>query len=199
MKAIASALLLLAASAAFAGDAGSGKGAAPVAPAPAPECPVLNYSNATLGYIHQDFNGPSADGGYLDLSYLLAGNLFFDGSVTLSSGDIDYTGVGAGLGYFIPLTDKIHFVGRTGWAMTDTDLGSSLNEWYVSPGLRARLTCNLEAYVKTYYHIPEEGEETWSGGVGVIYYLCDKSALDLGYAIGEDDNWHVQAGIRYNF
>jgi hypothetical protein len=199
MKALASALLLLAATSAFAGVESSGKSAkAPVAPAPAPECPTLSYKYGELGYLHQDFNGPTADGGFLELSHLLVGNLFFDGSVTVSGGDTDYTGVGAGVGYFVPLTDSIHLVGRTGYAWTDVD-NTDVSEWYVSPGLRARLSCNLEAYVKAYYHVPESGENSWSGGAGLVYYLCQKAALDVGYAIGEDDNWHIQAGIRYNF
>jgi hypothetical protein len=198
MKALASALLITA-SAALAGTNDGGKAAKNTVIPPPPECPVLSYNYGELGYLHQDFNGPTADGGFLEISHLLVGNLFFDGNVTLSSGDLDYTGAGAGLGYFIPVTDKVHFLARTGYSYTDTDLGGSLSEWYVSPGLRARLSCNLEFYAKAYYFVPEEGENTWSGGAGFVYYVSEKTALDLGAAVGEDDNWHVQAGLRYNF
>ena len=50
----------------------------------------------------------------------------------------------------------------------------------------------------SYLHIPEEGDENWSVGVGALYHLCKASALTVGGAWGEDDEWSVQAGIRFN-
>jgi hypothetical protein len=188
---------LLASTAAFAGSAPSGKGT--TTPPPAPECPVLSYNYGELGYLHQDISGPKANGGYLELSHLLIGNLFADASLTMTTGDLDFRGIGGGLGYYIPMTQKLHFVARSGWANAEVDGFGAENEFYFSPGVRAAITCNLEFYAKAYYFVPEEGDNNWSGGAGLIYYVCPSAGFNLGGAIGQDDAWSIQAGIRYNF
>ena len=201
MKSILTTLLVVAVSAvAHAGAPASKNPKAPVAPAPAPApgCDAMSYSYAELGYLHLDSNSGKSDGGYLDLNYDVGHNLFLDGTVNLTSGDLDYKEFGAGLGYYVPLTSKFHFVARTGWANTDTNLGSSVNELYLSPGFRLQVTCDLELYTKAYYHIPEAGDNNWSVGVGALYHVCKSAAVTVGGAWGEDDEWSVQAGIRFN-
>jgi hypothetical protein len=196
MKAVLSALILVSTSA-FAGTTPSGKSMK--APLPEPECPVLSYNYGEIGYIHQNINGPTANGSYLEISHLLIGNLFADASLTLTTGDFDFTGAGAGLGYYIPLIQKFHLLARTGWAYADVDGLGSTNEFYVSPGLRTAISCNLEFYAKAYYFVPEEGDNNWAGGAGLIYYVLPNAGINVGGAVGEDDNWSIQAGLRYNF
>jgi hypothetical protein len=196
MKSILTAMFLASASMAVAGTyAKNPKAPAPVAPAPA--CPALSYSYAELGYIHQDSSIGEADGGYLDLSYALGGNFFLDATGTLTEGDFDYQEFGAGVGYFQPISDKVHFILRAGWANVE-DVGPNVNELYISPGIRVQVSCNLELFAKVYYHLPEGSDENWSVGGGVLYHLCPKSAIVLGGALGEDDEWSVQAGLRWS-
>jgi hypothetical protein len=199
MKYILTTLLAVALSAAAqAGTPVAKNPKAPVAPAPAPDCDAMSYRYAELGWLHQDHQFGTSDGGYLDLSYEVANHFFVDGTFSLTGGDLDYREVGAGVGYYLPLTKKFHFVGRTGWSNVDTDLTSDVNEWYVSPGLRLQVTCNLELYTKVYYHVPEVGDNNWSVGVGALYHLCKAAALTVGGAWGEDDEWSIQTGIRFN-
>lgn len=199
MKSILTTLLVVAVSAAVHAGAPAAKNPkAPVAPAPAPGCDPMSYSYAEVGWLHLDNDLGTSDGGYLDLSYDVGHNLFLDGTFSLTGGDSDYREVGAGLGYYVPLTSKFHFVARTGWANADTDLGDSVNEWYISPGFRLQVTCNLELYTKAYYHVPERGNDNWSVGVGALYHVCKAAAITVGGAWGEDDEWSIQTGIRFN-
>jgi hypothetical protein len=157
----------------------------------------MSYSYAELGWLHLDNKDiGKTDGGYIDLNYDIGHNLFLDGTFSITGGDFDYREVGAGIGYYLPITSKFHFVARTGWANSDTDLGASVNEWYVSPGFRLQVTCNLELYAKAYLHVPENGSSNWSGGVGALYWVCPKAALTVGGAWGENDEWSIQAGVR---
>ncbi|MBX7210695.1 MAG: hypothetical protein K1X78_20480 [Verrucomicrobiaceae bacterium] len=196
MKTLAS-LLLIMASSAFAGTPYAKN---PKAPAlPPPDCPPISYSYAELGYIHQQLDHLGhADGAFLDLSHTLVDKLFWEGSATITGGDVDFQSYGTGLGYAIPFVKHCDFVARTGWSYSDSNRAGGEHEWYLSPGIRALVTCDLEFYAKAYYHVSED-ENTWSGGVGFVYAVTPNVGLDLGGAIGEDGDWHAQFGIRYNF
>ena len=197
MKSILTSLFLAAAvSLAHAGAPAAKNPKNPVAPAPAPGCDPMSYSYAELGWLHLDNNLGTADGGYLDLSYDVGHNLFLEGTASVLGGDFDFEEYGAGIGYYIPVTSKFHLVARTGWAYTDTAPGDPFHEWYISPGFRLQVTCNLELYGKAYFHVPENGDENWSVGAGALYWVCNKAAISAGAAWGEDDDWSVQAGIR---
>jgi hypothetical protein len=199
MKSILTALLVVAASTlAYAGAPASKNPKAPVAPAPAPGCDPMSYNYVELGWLHaeQDILG-TLDGGYIDFSHQIVGNLFGEATVSLLGGDGDYTEYGAGLGYFVPVTEKFHLVARTGWANVDSDPGEQENEWYVSPGFRYQFCCRAELYGKAYLHMPEEGDSNWSAGGGVLVHLCPLTALDVGAAWGENsDEWSLQVGLR---
>ena len=197
MKSILTSLFLAAAvTLAHAGAPAAKNPKNPVAPAPAPACDGLSYSYAELGWLHLDNDFGTADGGYLDLSYDIGHNLFLEATGTIAGGDFDYGEYGAGIGYYLPITSKFHLVGRTGYAYTDTDPGAGINEWYVSPGFRYQVTCNFELYAKAYLHIPEDADTNWSGGVGALYWVCPEAAVVVGGAVGENDEWSVQAGVR---
>lgn len=189
--------LLLAAVATFA-NAGSPVAKnpkAPVAPMPAPGCDPMSYSYIEPGWLHLDNDLGTSDGAYVDLSYDVGHNLFLEGTASYLGGDFDYQEYGAGVGTYYAITDRFHLVGRTGWAYTDIDPGTGIHEWYISPGFRFQVTCNFELYAKAYLHVTDE-DENWSGGVGALYHLCPKTALTVGYALGQDDEWSVQAGFR---
>jgi hypothetical protein len=195
MKYILTAMFLAAASMAVAGT--PVKNPAPVAPAPAPACDPLNYSYAELGWIHKDNNIGKADGAYLDLSYALGSNFLLEATGTLADGDFEYSEFGAGVGYIVPVNDKVHFIVRGGWAQFDDNLGAAVNELYIAPGVRIQVTCKFELYAKAYFHFPEGGEDNFSWGAGALYHLCPRSALVVGGAWGEDDAWSIQAGVRW--
>ena len=187
--------LLLAASLTLA-HAGTPSAKAVTTPPP-PGCEDMSYSYLEAGWLHLDDKGiGTSDGGYIDLNYDVGHNLFVDATANVLSGDFDYREFGAGVGAYLPRTKRFHFVARTGWAYADTNLGSGVNEWYVSPGFRLQVTCNLELYAKAYLHVPEVGDTNWSGGVGALYWLCPKAALTVGGAWGEHDEWSIQTGIR---
>ncbi len=196
MKAIVSALLLIASSA-IAGAPVKNPPQTPLMPPPG--CPPISYGYVEVGYIHQDFDGHgTADGGYLDLNVPLIENLFLDASGTLTGGDVDYKGYSVGLGYAIPLSERFHFVARSGYGYTDLSTTNGEHEWYLSPGIRALITCDLEFYTKAYYHMGEH-EDSWSGGAGFVYAINENLGLDLGGAVGENGNWQALVGLRFNF
>jgi hypothetical protein len=202
MKSILTTLLLAAATGlSFAGPATT-SGKSPKAPVIAPpECASLQYDYAEFGYLHYDGGnfGGTSDGGYLDVNKQLFGNVLGDATVGVLGGDTDITQVGAGLGYFHAVTEKFHLIARGGWAYGDTDLGAGEHEAYLSPGFRWQIACKLELYAKAYYHMPETSDNNWSGGAGLVYTMCPRSAFVVGGAIGEDDQWSAQAGVRYKF
>jgi hypothetical protein len=197
MKSILSALFLAAALTVANAGAPASSSKNPVAPPPpAPACPPLNYSFIEAGYIHHDSGLGTSDGGYIDFIHDIGSNLFVDGTIGLADGDFSYNEYGAGLGYYIPASDKFHLNIRSGWAYSETaDVGE--HELYIAPGFRAQLTCKLELYGKIYVHVPEESDVNVSYGAGLVYHLCNVSALTVGGAVGEDDNWSAQAGVRF--
>lgn len=172
-----------------------GKGKAVVTSAPTP-CPsVLNYSYLEAGWIHLDQDaGDKLDGAYLDASYEVVPKLTLDGSVTLFNEDVQQYTVGVGTYY--ALCNYFHLTARTGYSRQNTDNGD-LNEWYIAPGFRAQLGCNLELWGKVYLNVGED-ESKFSYGVGATYHFCPHTGLTAGYAWSED-GWQVQTGFRYSF
>ncbi len=184
----------------FAGTAmvGSGKGKAVApAPAPAPECPcLLSYNYVEAGWVRVDLdNVGDANGGYVDAYYTVANNVFVDASFTKIGGDLESDALTAGIGGYIPVANCVHLLGRAGFSYFDG--GDTTEAWYISPGIRAQVGCNLELYAKAY--IEFDGGETFeSYGVGAVYHFTNNIGLNVGYAFSDDAN-SIQAGIRYQF
>ncbi len=205
MNKYASTLLALALGATFAqaGTAPVSSSKNPKAPvvAPEPECPnILNYSYLEAGWIRLDLdNGPTLNGGFVDVSYQLAPHFFGEvGSTLMWGDDFDTREVTAGVGGYLPLCDRFHLVGRTGWAYQDvTSGGGDEHQWYISPGFRAMLTCNLELYGKAYCNIAES-DTVWSYGGGLVWHFDQRYALSTGVA-GSEDGWSLQAAVRIGF
>jgi hypothetical protein len=192
---------LLLGATAMAGGTSYGKGGkATVAPAPPAEpCPChLQYTYLEAGWIRLDPDGgaDASNGGYVDAYYQVAPNFFIDGSATFLDSPEDSTGLGIGGGGYLPIFDCVHLIGRAGYTYYDAD-GFDENIWYLSPGIRAQLGCNLEVWSKIYFNIGEE-DEKWSYGAGITYHMCPKSAINVGASTGED-GWALQAGLRYKF
>ena len=116
MKSILSTLFIAAAaSLAHAGAPAADKNV--TLPPPPPGCDAMSYSYLEAGWLHLDSKGiGKSDGGYIDVNYDIGHNLFLDGTANVLGGDFDYREFGAGIGGYIPLTSKFHFVARTGWA-----------------------------------------------------------------------------------
>jgi opacity protein-like surface antigen len=192
--------------AAFGGtQAGSSKG--PIAPPPMTEinCPPLTYTYAEVGYFHTEVDGPgdlTNSAGYIDLVYDIGNNIFLEGTLTAGSGDFDMLDASAGLGYYYPVTKNFHLTARAGVGYLDVDdssEGFSEVGYYLAPGFRAMLTCNLELWGKAFYSEYENDDGgSWSVGGGVTYHLNEKMGLTAGYS-HSDDGWVAQAGIRFKF
>jgi hypothetical protein len=164
------------------------------------ECPdMLKYSYLEAGWIHLDVdNVGSSDGGYLDLSYEVAPRFTIDGSFTLLRGDFDEEDYAIGIGTYIPVCKYFHLVGRTGYSHNEFEDGNS-NAWYITPGFRALLGCNLELWGKVYF-VVDEDEESFSFGGGITYHFNENYGLSTGYAFSEDnDAWSAQAGLRFQW
>ena len=173
----------------------AGKGKAVVAPQPAP-CPdMLKYSYLEAGWIRLDADdGDVQNGGYLDASYEVIPHLLVDGSVTLFEDSNQYT---VGVGSYYAICSAFHLTGRTGYSYYDTDDGGSQNEWYISPGFRAMLTCNLELWGKVYINVDSDETDVSYGG-GFTYHFCPHTGVTIG-AAASDNAWSLQAGLRYQF
>jgi hypothetical protein len=179
----------------------AGKG--PVAP-PIPGCPPMSYTYVEAGWFHTDVDAPgnpTNDAGYIDLLYDVGHNVFLEGTATLGGGDFDLVDLSLGAGYYFPLHEKFHLTARAGGGYLDVDLGEGFNEFgfYLAPGFRFQVTCNLEIYGKAFYsEFQNDDGGNWSIGGGITYLINEKVGLNLGYS-DADDGWVVQAGIRYNF
>jgi hypothetical protein len=184
------------ASFASAGTTGSvGKGKVIVQNTPA-ACPsVLNYSYLEAGWIRLDQDAADVlNGGYIDASYEVIPKLTLDGSATLFEESVQQYTVGVGTYYAV--CDMFHLTARTGYSRQNSDNGD-INEWYIAPGFRAQLGCNLELWGKVYFNIGNDDTKV-SYGVGATYHFCPHTGLTAGYAWSEDGS-QVQAGVRYSF
>lgn len=173
----------------------AGKGKAVIEPQTAP-CPdMLKYSYLEAGWIHLDAdNASTQDGGYIDASYEIIPRLLIDGSVTLFDNSNQYT---IGVGTYFPICSAFHLTARTGYSYYDADNGGSQNEWYISPGFRAMLTCHLELWGKVYINVDNDETDVSYGG-GFTYHLCPHTGVTIG-AAASDNAWSLQAGLRYQF
>jgi hypothetical protein len=161
------------------------------------ECPPLSYNNAELGYIHFSNDSVDLDGGYIDLTYSPIQNVFVELTDTLFS-DSNELQLGAGVYYSV--AQGVDLTLRGGYSLNTPDEGDSVNGWYIAPGFRAQITCNLELFGKAYYSDDENsGSGTWSYGGGLVYSVNEQIGLVGGAAFSQDNAWSIQAGIRYNF
>jgi hypothetical protein len=175
---------------------GKGKTVVPETPAACPN--MLSYSYLEGGYIRLDFDESrlkTQNGGYLDGSYEFLPHFLVDGSVTLMDDSDQYT---IGLGTYVPLCAAFHLTARGGYSYYEEDGASGQNEWYLSPGFRAMLGCNVELWGKAYFSFDEDNETTISYGGGLTFHVNQHVGLTVGAAASEDA-WSFQAGIRYQF
>jgi hypothetical protein len=180
-------------------SAGKGK-AVTTEPTTSVECPcLLSYKFVEAGYIRTDVdNVGEANGGYVDAYYQVANNVFVDGSYTHNTGDLESDSLTVGAGGYVAVAKCVHLVGRAGYSYFDAD-GGSEDAWYISPGIRAQVGCNLELYAKVYIEFGDDDEFISYGG-GAVYHINSNIGINVGYATNEDtDAWSLQAGLRYAF
>ena len=205
MKLLSTLLIAALSTTAFAGPSvGPSKG--PVATPPVEiKCPPLTYTYAEVGYFHTEVDGPgdpTNSAGYLDLTYDIGKNIFLEGTATAGSGDFDLLDFSAGLGYYYPITGNFHLTARAGLGYLDLDgADTDFSEfgYYLAPGFRAMVTCNLELWGKAFWsEYQNDDGGSWSIGGGLTYHFDEKIGLNGGYSKSED-GWVAQAGIRFKF
>lgn len=168
------------------------------------KCPPLSYTYAEVGYFHTQVDtagNPNNSAGYIDLLYDVGHNIFLEGTFTAGSGDFDLLDASLGLGYYIPITEKFHLTARAGAGYLDVDVDGDFSEfgYYLAPGFRAMLTCNLELWGKAFYtEYDNDDSGSWSVGGGLTYHFNEKMGLTGGYS-QDSDGWVAQAGVRFKF
>jgi hypothetical protein len=197
-KSIAILAMALLANISFAGEcatcSGSGKGVS--IPQPTGCGSILSYNYLEGGFIQGRFDGgDTSNGGYAEFSHEIMKNFFVDGQFTFLEDGLDTQEYGIGIGGYLPLTEKIHLIGRVGYSYLDA--GAGFNQVYTSIGFRAQLCCVAELYGKLYYTHNRESDDI-SGGGGIIWHVTEHVGINTGAAWG-DDGWTWQAGVRYQW
>lgn len=175
------------------------------APAPAPAAapvPELSYNNFEAGWVYRDFDGFDANNGYYIYgSYSPINPIFLFAEWGQDFGDdIDRDLFATGLGVFIPLTPRVHWVTIAGPGYISTEgAGEDDENWAfnASTGLRIKLCASAELEAAYNFSV-ESGDEFHSGSVGLLVNVCTNVQLTLRGYFSDDENG-VGAGIRYNF
>ena len=191
------AALLLAAVPAFAGTAPSGKACCQ----PAPEEPTFSYNYVEAGWTHLDFdNFGTTDGYYLHASFSPINSVFLFGEWGQDFGNPDRDLLDLGVGVYIPLVKRVHWVttASAGYVNTDGN-GDSDESWAfnASTGLRIRLCPKSEFQVS--YDLSVDGHDTHHGAsAAILYNLTPKVQLVTQGHFSQDENG-FGVGVRYNF
>jgi hypothetical protein len=202
--------------------------AAGVAPAPAPvNCPIpkaaspcdvpISYNNAELLYAWTDLDGTGEemDGGILRFEYSPMEHFYVAASAQYHEvANIEIWAITAGVGGYMPLTERIHLVLEAGGVWADVDVGSTFDDgsggngwseddtgWYVRPHVRARFGC-LEVHAGAQYtEISSLGSydvEEWAAFANLYYQVAPQWDVTLGVT-HSTDRTTVTGGARYRF
>ncbi|MBL9150983.1 MAG: hypothetical protein JNK37_00775 [Verrucomicrobiales bacterium] len=197
------ALALIGAVPAFAGSGGK---VVSVPAAPSESC--LTYDFFDVQYIYTAFDHlDDGHGAGANLSKSLFGNVYLTASGSWTStgtdwsGDADLYGASAGLGYYIPLSDRFHLNVEAGGLYGGSDgLGDDDESWgfFAGPGFRYCLNPGLELFSNVYYNRFEDGFDQWNVNVGLIADITDTVAFKLAGLLNEDDQ-SVLVGLRFYY
>ncbi|HRX53435.1 MAG TPA: YfaZ family outer membrane protein [Verrucomicrobiales bacterium] len=164
----------------------------------------LTYDFLDLQYQYSDFDGLDVGHGVaLNLSKALFGHVYLTATTDWTRTgwehtDIDAYSVTAGLGYYVPVTDRFHLNIEAGALFSDleSDYGSS-SEWggAVGPGFRYCLTEQLELFGNAYYTAYEGGFDIWDFNAGIIYDVTKSVGLKFSGLFNEE-GYTLLGGIR---
>jgi hypothetical protein len=165
----------------------------------------MSYTYVDLAYVHLDQdNRGTNDGAALRGSLGIAENfLVFAEYVGFPRGNASNLNLySAGIGGHFGLTDKMHVVGRIGWAGADVR-GSSESGYVASLGLRGQPNehVEIEGHVIHTDFGSAVGDETEIAVAG-RYFISDRVAVGLEFraSLFERDQEHAfLAGVRFAF
>ncbi|MCP5539946.1 MAG: DUF481 domain-containing protein [Akkermansiaceae bacterium] len=165
----------------------------------------LTYDFFDVQYLYSDYDGLDTGHGVgLNLSKSLIGQLYLTATAEWSDTgiwgvDADSWGLTAGLGYYMPVNDRLHLNLEAGGLYSNFDSDEySDDKWggYVGPGFRYCVTDNVELFGNAYWVLCEGGENTWDFNAGVIYDLTDTVGLKFSGVVDEHGDYSLLAGVR---
>jgi hypothetical protein len=176
-------------------------------PAFAAEGPRYTYGE--LGYQRVDFDNFSEneDAGYLNGSLALDDRLFLvaDGSygtIDTSGTNIDVTTLDAGLGFHIPLNQKVDFVAQVAYVWWKVDAGRFGHDDEdgigLRGGLRAMVTPKLELNGGASYVDLSGGDDNTSAYFGAVYNFTEVFAVTGNVDVGDNATTYG-VGVRMYF
>ncbi len=195
------AALLIAALPAYAGTTMSSK--APENAVPMADEPTFSYNYLEAGWTHLDFDGlGDTDGYYVHASFSPVEPIFVFAEWGQDfGGRLDRDLIDFGVGVYIPLVPRIHWVTTLGAGYVQTDIGGAGDDdsWAFngSTGLRIRLCPRSELEVA--YNYSNDGNDSdHSASAGVLYNLTPQLQLVARGHFSNDENG-FGAGLRFNF
>ena len=197
------AALLLAALPAFAGTEPSAK--APKNPMPVAEEPTFSYNYFEAGWTHLSFDGlGDTDGYYTHISFSPVESVFLFAEWGQDfGGQVDRDLIDVGVGVYIPLVSRVHWVTTAGAGWVDTDIdrrrGEDDESWAfnASTGLRIRM-CPKSELELSYDFSTEGGDSDHGASAAILYNLTPQLQLVARGHFSDDENG-FGAGLRYNF
>ena len=196
------AALLLAALPAFAGTEPSAK--APKNPVPVAEEPKFSYNYIEAGWNHLDFDGLDDTDGYsVHVSYSPVQSLFVFAEWGQDFGDsLDRNLVDLGVGVYIPLVSRVHWVTTAGAGWVDTDIagvGEDDESWAFNAATGFRIRLCPKSELELAYEFSADGDDTFHGAsAAILYNLTAQVQLTVRGHFSDDENG-LGVGIRYNF
>lgn len=195
------AMLLLAALPATAGTTMAGSGKCTSCCTPAPEQPDFSYNFVEAGWTHLNFDDfGKTDGYYAHVSFSPVQSLFVFGEWGQDFGNPDRNLLDLGVGVYVPLVKRVHWVTQVGAGWVDTRAGdASDSSWAfnASTGLRIRVCSYAELQVA--YDLSVDSDDAHHGASAAL--LCDLNKnvqLVLSGHFSEEANG-FGVGLRYNF
>jgi hypothetical protein len=175
---------------------------------------LLSYNSIDAGYRYIDPRGNALDGSHglgLSVSLGLFNPFFVKAGFNWTSGtggntvaaaanaDYDFSTISLGGGVFMPITDKLHFLGEVGLIYANLDanaLGLSYTDAgvYVRPALRYQAMDNLEIQGGVTVNSTSDYDSR-SFDLGAYFSVMPQLDLNLGADFG-DETRTMKAGVR---